>query len=37
MNGYNFLNHPLWWFNGGNLNLGFDGPPESSTRRCSAP
>jgi hypothetical protein len=23
-NGYNFLNHPLWSFNGGNLNLGFD-------------
>jgi hypothetical protein len=25
MNGYNFLNHPLWSFNGGNLNLGFTG------------
>jgi hypothetical protein len=23
-NGYNFLNHPLWSFNGTNLNLGFD-------------
>src|SRR5207244_1334590 len=23
-NGYNFLNHPLWSFNGNNLNLGFD-------------
>jgi hypothetical protein len=23
-NGYNFLNHPLWSFNGANLNLGFD-------------
>jgi len=23
--GYNFLNHPLWSFNGNNLNLGFDG------------
>jgi hypothetical protein len=23
-NGYNFLNHPLWSFNGSNLNLGFD-------------
>jgi hypothetical protein len=23
-NAYNFLNHPLWSFNGGNLNLGFD-------------
>ena len=22
---YNFLNHPLWSFNGGNLNLGFNG------------
>jgi hypothetical protein len=22
--GYNFLNHPLWSFNGNNLNLGFD-------------
>ena len=27
MNGYNFLNHPLWSFNGGNLNLGFAAPP----------
>jgi len=25
LNGYNFLNHPLWSFNGGNLNLGFNG------------
>ena len=25
LNGYNFLNHPLWSFNGGNLNLGFTG------------
>ena len=24
-NGYNFLNHPLWSFNGNNLSLGFDG------------
>lgn len=24
-NGYNFLNHPLWSFNGTNLQLGFDG------------
>jgi hypothetical protein len=24
INGYNFLNHPLWSFNGTNLNLGFD-------------
>ena len=24
VNGYNFLNHPLWSFNGSNLNLGFD-------------
>src|SRR5262249_24035864 len=23
--GYNFLNHPLWSFNGQNLNLGFNG------------
>ncbi len=23
-NAYNFLNHPLWSFNGANLNLGFD-------------
>ena len=23
-NGYNFLNHPLWSFNGTNLGLGFD-------------
>jgi hypothetical protein len=26
MNGYNFLNHPLWsFYNGGNLSLGFAG------------
>ena len=25
LNGYNFLNHPLWSFNGSNLGLGFDG------------
>ena len=24
-NAYNFLNHPLWSFNGNNLNLGFNG------------
>jgi hypothetical protein len=24
-NAYNFMNHPLWSFNGGNLNLGFNG------------
>ncbi len=24
-NAYNFLNHPLWSFNGNNLGLGFDG------------
>lgn len=24
-NGYNWLNHPLWSFNGSNLSLGFDG------------
>ncbi len=24
-NGTNFLNHPLWSFNGANLGLGFDG------------
>jgi hypothetical protein len=24
-NAYNFLNHPLWSFNGSNLTLGFDG------------
>jgi len=23
--GYNFLNHPLWSFNGNNLTLGFNG------------
>jgi hypothetical protein len=23
--GFNFLNHPLWSFNGNNLSLGFDG------------
>lgn len=25
LDGYNFLNHPLWSFNGSNLNLGFNG------------
>ena len=25
IDGYNFLNHPLWSFNGSNLGLGFDG------------
>jgi hypothetical protein len=25
LNAYNFLNHPLWSFNGNNLGLGFDG------------
>jgi hypothetical protein len=25
MNAYNFMNHPLWSFNGGNLNLSFNG------------
>ena len=25
VNAYNFLNHPLWSFNGNNLTLGFDG------------
>ena len=25
-NAYNFLNHPLWSFNGSNLNLGFNVP-----------
>lgn len=25
ISGYNFLNHPLWSFNGSNLSLGFDG------------
>jgi len=24
-NAYNFLNHPLWSFNGNNLSLGFNG------------
>jgi hypothetical protein len=24
-NAYNFVNHPLWSFNGNNLSLGFDG------------
>jgi len=33
LNGYNFLNHPLWSFNGNNLNLGFD----SKTGKVSTP
>jgi len=32
-NGYNFLNHPLWSFNGTNLNLGFD----AATGKVNAP
>jgi len=32
-NGYNFLNHPLWSFNGSNLNLSFDG----ATGKVNAP
>ena len=32
-NGYNFLNHPLWSFNGSNLNLGFD----AATGNMNAP
>ena len=32
-NGYNFLNHPLWSFNGSNLNLSFDG----TTGKVNAP
>jgi hypothetical protein len=31
--GYNFLNHPLWSFNGSNLALGFDG----STLKVNTP
>jgi hypothetical protein len=31
--GYNFLNHPLWSFNGNNLSLGFDG----ATGRLNTP
>jgi len=33
LNGYNFLNHPLWSFNGNNLNLGFD----SNTGKVNTP
>jgi len=32
-NGTNFLNHPLWSFNGSNLNLGFD----SNTGKINTP
>jgi hypothetical protein len=32
-NGYNFLNHPLWSFNGSNLNLSFD----PNTGKVNAP
>ena len=32
-NGTNFLNHPLWSFNGSNLNLGFD----SGTGKVNTP
>jgi hypothetical protein len=31
--GYNWLNHPLWSFNGGNLGLSFDG----TTRQMNNP
>jgi hypothetical protein len=30
---FNFLNHPLWSFNGNNLSLGFDG----STGKVNTP
>ena len=33
LNGYNFLNHPLWSFNGSNLGLGFD----SGTGKVNTP
>jgi hypothetical protein len=29
-NAYNFLNHPLWSFNGNNLSLGFNGTPSAN-------
>jgi len=32
-NGYNYLNHPLWSFNGSNLTLGFD----SNTAKVNTP
>jgi hypothetical protein len=32
-NGTNFLNHPLWSFNGSNLNVGFD----SGTGKVNTP
>ena len=32
-NAYNFLNHPLWSFNGNNLGLSFDG----TTGKVNAP
>jgi hypothetical protein len=32
-NAYNFLNHPLWSFNGSNLSLGFD----SATGKVNTP
>ena len=32
-NAYNFLNHPLWSFNGSNLSLGFD----SNTGKVNTP
>lgn len=32
-NGTNFMNHPLWSFNGSNLNLGFD----SNTGKVNTP
>ncbi len=31
MNGYNFLNHPLWSFNGSNLTLGYTAQGALST------
>ena len=37
-NGYNFLNHPLWSFNGSNLNLGFDANTlQGEYALCSVP
>ena len=31
VDGYNFMNHPLWSFNGSNLSLGFDGAGKVNT------
>jgi hypothetical protein len=36
INGYNWLNHPLWSFNGGNLGLSFNQNPDGSMTQSNS-